>query len=550
VERTSSLAELLASAVEHHDAGRIDAASAGFSRVLALDPGQGQAWRRLAIIAFRKNDRGLARELLERALSVDARDATAHRLLGAVDECDGRLEAAHVAYAASCAIDPAQDAARIGLARVALALGRGAEAIATAQAAATRGIVDAGLLRTLGAARALQHDYSGAIDAFAAALRLEPHPGAFANLAGALLQLERVDAALDAVRGALAIDPAHAPATLHLGVARLAQGAFAEAAVTFERAVTLGCEEARINLGRLRLLMGDAENAWAHFGCDDAARRALPVYAALPMWDGVHAPARRLLVWHEQGVGDTFAMARFLRAARERVAQVTLACPAATMELLRSVAGVDAVVDLHAPIAFGAFDVWLPTTRLPVVAAARLDRLPAAPYLRADPQRVRRLRGQLDAPGLRVGLVWSGNPRFARNAERSCGLERLGALNAVEGITWFALQQGAAKREQPTGGMQLVLINAGVRDYADTAAIIAQLDLVITVDTSVANLAGALGRPAWVLLMKTPDWRWGLVGQTSVWYPSLRLFRQRDTGDWTAVIAEVADALRAFVHGH
>ena len=138
-----------------------------------------------------------------------------------------------------------------------------------------------------------------------------------------------------------------------------------------------------------------------------------------------------------------------------------------------------------------------------------------------------------------------GNPEFARDAERSCRLASFAPLAAVPGVAWFALQQGRGKAETAPAGMQLAPINAGVADYADTAAILDQLDLVITVDTSVANLAGAMGRPGWVLLGKRPDWRWGLAGDVSPWYPSLRLFRQNVAGQWDAVLAAVAAELAA-----
>lgn len=308
--------------------------------------------------------------------------------------------------------------------------------------------------------------------------------------------------------------------------------------------MAFGCEEAHINLGRLQLLLGDYERGLPHFGWDDRRRRALPVFGALPMWDGANVPGKRLLVWHEQGVGDTIQMARFLRAARDRVGHVTLACPRGTQDVFRTVDGVDAIVDAQKTAAFDSFDCWLPTIRLPVVLRVTAQSLPSGSYVRADRERVERFRPRLEvAAGLRVGLVWSGNPHFERNEARSCGLDAFGPLNDLPNIAWFALQQGPARAERARNGMQLIPINEAVSDYADTAAIIHQLDLVITVDTSVANLAGALGRPAWVLLARVPDWRWGL-DDLSPWYPNLRLFRQCVAGQWDSVIAAVGTELR------
>ena len=546
VERTKSVAELMLEGRDRHVEGRLDEAAECYRRVVELVPGHSEAWRRLGVVAFTRGDRALARDRLEHAVHSDPLDAAAHRVLGTLYEVEGQLQPAYAAYAKSCSIDPTQEAASIALARTALALGRPIETIAVAQATIARGTCDAGLLRLLGAALALCGDYRRAADALEASLRLEPDPEAFAHLAACHLQCGNVSAAAAAGQRALELDPAHALATLHVGIAHLAAGNFSAALTAFERAVALGCDRARMNLGRLYLLLGDYRQGWPHFGSDDPVRSAQPVHAALPMWSGAAVPDRRLLVWHEQGIGDSIQMARFLRAARDRVGSLTLACPRETADLFRTVDGVDAVVDMHEPVHFGAFDTWLPTGRLPVVFDVTPQTIPSEPYVRADPVRVERYRSRLAVPGLRVGLVWSGNPKLSRDGARSCGLRQLERLGNVSGITWFALQQGPARADEPTNGMRLIPINAAVTDYADTAAIIDGLDLVITVDTSVANLAGALGRPAWVLLPKTPDWRWGLAGTTTPWYPSLRLFRAR-TNEWAPLVAEMAAELRRLI---
>jgi tetratricopeptide (TPR) repeat protein len=543
-ELAITIDELMTAGVAHQEARRLSAAAGCFSRVVELAPEHGQAWRRLGIVAFFRGDRASSRDSIARALRIDAADAIAHRLTGAIDEIEGNIAAAYAAYGRAHAIDPMDASAAIGLVRVSLALGQPAQAITVAEAAIACGIGDPELLRALGAARILTRDPRGALHVLETALRVEPHPQAFTLLAAAALELQRVDTAVDACERALALDPKHGGATLHLGIARLTQGAFAQAITAFEQAILLGCDEAHINLGRLHLLLGNHQDGWPHFGWDDVVRRALPPFRTLPLWDGSAAPGKHLLVWHEQGVGDTIMMARFLQAARARVGSVTLACPPETVELFGSIAGIVAVAATRT-IRSECFDLWLPTTRLPVLFNARPDAESFVPYLFADGRRMERFRSRLDVPErLRVGLVWSGNPNFVRNNGRSCGLGALEELSAVPGVAWFALQQGSARADQPRSGMRLDPINLDVTDYADTAAIIAQLDLVITVDTSVANLAGALGRPAWVLLGKTPDWRWQLAGDVSPWYPTLRLFRQHIADDWTPVISQIANELR------
>lgn len=543
------VSKLMAEGIAHHVANRFPEAADRYSRVVKIRPQHGEAWRLLGVVALQRGD-SAARGLLERAIRINGRDAAAHGALGAVNESDGELESAYAAYTTARTLDATQAAASVGLARVAFRLGRAAEAVAIAEATIARGTVDRGLLRALGGARLLLRNYAGAADAFEIALRIEPHADTYAYLAGAYLYLDRFDEAVAACERALELDPTHAVATFHRGIARFSQGAFAAALADFERAVDFGLEEAHLNLGTVYLLLGDYHAGWRHFGWVTPTRRANAALAALPLWDGSPAPGGRLLVCHEQGVGDTIQMARFLGRARELVGSITLACLPETADLFRSITGVDDVVDMNAPGPLAAYDLWLPTIRLPLVFDVTEATIPAEPYLRPDPERVERFRSRLDDPQrLRVGLVWSGNPAFSRNSERSCGLAELEALNAVPGVSWFALQQGAPSADRPHTGMDVIPINADVADFADTAAIIAQLDLVITVDTSVAHLAGALGRPAWVLLSHQPDWRWKLTGDACPWYPTLRLFRRAKNGSWADVVAAVAAELRTLATG-
>jgi tetratricopeptide (TPR) repeat protein len=543
--------ELMTEGVEHHVGGRFSEAVDRYSRVIEMLPEFGEAWRLLGVVALQSGDNPAARRLLERAIRIDGSDATSFSALGSVEESEGKLEAASRIYRSALTIDPAQEAALIGLTRVTLALGQPGEAIAIAQAAVARGVHDAGLMRALGAARLRLADYAGGVDALQAALRIKPHPDAFANLGAAYVRLHRIDEAIAACGDALSFDPSHTAATNTLGSAYAGQGSFPEASAAFERAIALGSEEARVNLGTMRLLVGDYHGGWPNFGWSGPERRANPAFAALPMWDGTPAPNMRLLVWPEQGIGDSIMMARFLRRARELVGKLTLACPPGTIDVFRTVDGVDAVIDSReTPPLSGVFDLWLPTIRLPVVFDISPDSIPATPYIRADATLIERFHPRLArSEQLRVGLVWSGNPGHQRDTLRSCGLAALESLYDIPGVTWFALQQGVAQKQEPRNGMKLVPINAEVRDFADTAAILSELDLLITVDTSVAHLAGALGKPAWVLIPKRPDWRWQLSGDVSPWYPTLRLFRQAEDREWAPVVDAIAAALHKLSAG-
>jgi hypothetical protein len=273
-------------------------------------------------------------------------------------------------------------------------------------------------------------------------------------------------------------------------------------------------------------------------------------------------PDLTLLVHTEQGYGDSIQFVRFLKKARERSkAQIVLEGPLALLSLLRTVAGADQVIragDALPPIA-----AEIPLPSLPGVLGIELSDLPLdIPYLTVpeSSQSTWRERmadfaagsGSRDrAKALKVGFAWAGNPAQDQNAVRSCRLSHFARLASIPGVAWYALQKDADERalesEWPADSRAIAL-GPKCSDFTDTAAAICELDLVISVDTAVAHLAGALGRPIWTLLSHTPDWRWQLDRAASAWYPTMRLFRQPRWGDWDAVFAGVAAALKSTPH--
>lgn len=304
----------------------------------------------------------------------------------------------------------------------------------------------------------------------------------------------------------------------------------------------------RFELSETLLLLGDFERGWREYH----HRYGMPHTASLerkvrkPRWDGRPIPGKTLLIHDEQGYGDTFQFLRMVAWARQRSqARVVLQINADQKSFAQRSAGADALVlrgELPPP-----FDMHCEMMSLPMAMGLTLSDLPGAtPYLSADPARVKRWRRRLARlPRPLVGLVWAGRPTHLNDAARSMTLDTLAPL-AMPGVTFLALQKGPAEAQAatPPPGMRIERLGDEIADFEDTAAILSLADLLISVDSSPAHLAGALGRPAWVMLPFVPDWRWLLEREDTPWYPTLRLFRQPVRGDWPSVCDRVATELR------
>jgi hypothetical protein len=331
-----------------------------------------------------------------------------------------------------------------------------------------------------------------------------------------------LDAASACARAAIGIDPSAAGPHFALAEALLLQGAFAA-----------GWEEYE---WRFRIPGTSA-----------------PLPAALaqrgqPEWDGRPLPGGRLLLVADQGFGDSIQFCRYIPWAAARCAALALACSPELRPLLAQVAPSAALFTRweEAP----TFDAWCPLSGLPRRHGTRLQNIPAGTaYLRAEPARVAAWRARLQARSPRgtrlVGLVWAGRPEHVNDANRSASLAAFAPLADLPGVSLVSLQRGPAHGQVGAyhGRAPLLALGPEIADFADTAAILACLDVLVSVDTSVAHLAGALGVPAWVLLPYAPDWRWLLGRADTPWYPSLRLFRQPAPLDWHPVVAELAAAL-------
>lgn len=407
-----------------------------------------------------------------------------------------------------------------------------------------------GLLRErAGAADEALECYRRAVDLRPDGLQLQ------LNLGAMLMERGRFAEADVCLAHALRIDPGSAAAWSHRGVLMAHLNRDAEAERCCRTAIRLDADyaQARFNLSYVLLRQGRYAEGWA---CLESRRwyDRLEHYFRCPRWRGEPLDGRAVLVGLEAGHGDMIQFCRYVPELKRRgAARVGVVCHPGLATLFRTLTGVDAVYPASGELALGDWDYWVPPLSLPYHCRTRLENIPAPiPYLAADPLLVDKWAGELPAGRPLVGLVWKGNPRFENDADRSLpSLARLAPLAGLAGIGFVSLQKGAGEDEarHPPPGLALQALGQRLTDFADTAAVIAGLDLVISVDTAVAHLAGALGKPCWVLLPDhMPDWRWLTGRADSPWYPgTMRLFRQPAGGGWTPVVAEVVNALREWV---
>ena len=308
------------------------------------------------------------------------------------------------------------------------------------------------------------------------------------------------------------------------------------------------CVELLYYVGLMHLLQGDFAAGWHNYECrwqTKMLRNARRNFTQ-PQWLGESIDGARILLHAEQGLGDTLQFVRYAPMVAARGAKVILEAPAELRRLIENMMRGTTAQVVTRGSNLPDFDWQSPLLSLPLVFSTDLASIPAPiPYLQAEPQLTRDFAQHFvqhsGSKNLRIGLVWSGSPRHTRDRQRSIPLAQLSALTEIPGATFYSLQKGPAAKDlldMPID-MNLVDLSTHLNDFSDTAAALANLDLLITVDTAVAHLAGALGKPVWILLTRNPDWRWLLDREDSPWYPTARLFRQHVAGDWSPVIDHV-----------
>jgi Tfp pilus assembly protein PilF len=394
-----------------------------------------------------------------------------------------------------------------------------------------------------------------AIDALRSAVAIDANvPAAWANLGNELSNDHQYEEALDCYQRALKLQPDFADAHCNLGALLQKTLPTLEPAIAeYEKAISLQPDFALAHwdLGLALLLRGDyarglPEYEWRWRTETVVVPRKFPQ----PIWDGGELGGKTILLHAEQGFGDTIHMARYALLVAARGGRVILECQPPLSRLMRSLQGVQQIIPAGEPLP--PFDVHCPLLTLPLVSRTTVETIPASvPYLRADKELAKTFGMKLspDVGGPLIGLVWAGRPENKNDRSRSMRLRDFAPLAGIGNARFVNLQLGAAAdqiRQRPPV-LELLDFTGDLHDFADTAALVANLDLVIAVDTAVAHLAGAMAKPIWILVPTMPDWRWMLGRDDSPWYPTMRIFRQKTRGDWNDVMVRVKLELEKFL---
>jgi FkbM family methyltransferase len=398
-----------------------------------------------------------------------------------------------------------------------------------------------------------QERYDEAVAAYQRALKLKPHfPIALNNLGNSFRLMRRLPEAVTAFDQALAQQPDYLIAFKNKSTTLCWEGQVEAALKNYELAVQYGPDDADIHkhLGILRLLLGDFAGGWPEYEWRwKTGEISLPKLTR-PWWDGSSLAGKTILLTPEQGLGDTIQFIRYAPWLKQRYGcQILFHSPKALRTLLSTCAGIDQWVE--DPANLPPYDCFAPLLHVPSVLGHTSSDFPAeVPYLSAEEPRMEEWRKKLaEYRGVKVGIVWRGSPTHQADVMRSIPLVEFAPLGRLKGVHFFSLQKLPAAEDlnMLAGRLEVVdlgrALDEGTGAFVETAAVLKNLDLLITCDTAIAHVAGALGVPVWVALCNVPDWRWLTTGERSAWYPTMRLFRQQAPGDWASVVEQIAAAL-------
>ena len=587
--------ELLTDAIELHQNGRLLEAEQAYRRILQIESNHPEALHLLGVIAHQKGHHQKAFQLISEAVGSKPQNHRFHNNLGLVFEALNQMPDAIQSYRQALNLNPdyadacnnlgnalkkegqIEEAMRYLRKALQLAPGMPEAQFNLAKILAQKGDLEAAIDHYQ---RAINHkpDYEkaynnlgnalidlGQIDAaiknFHKAIEIKPnYVGALNNLGNALHTQNRIDEAIEIFKQAIHQTPDSAESYCHLANALKDRGEFETALGHYRQAMQIKPDfaEAHFNRSIVHLLKGDLLEGWKEYEWRlqrNEWKTICAQRASLPRWEGQSFAGKRLFVYDEQGYGDTLQFARYLPFVKDRGGEVIFETRRELIGLFKNFPGADNVIERQSydrPAAEAKFYISL--LSLPGIFKTRLETIPnKIPYLFADTAKAKSWHRWLGESGFKVGVVWAGQPIHREDRNRSCALNQFAPLLEIPGVQLIGLQKGPAAKQrfnQEEGKIHFANLGEELKDFTDTAGLIENLDLVISVDTAVAHLAGAMSKPVWVLLPFIPDWRWMMNREDSPWYPSMRLFRQKIKGNWDSAFQQIADELRVLVETH
>ena len=545
-----NLGETIQQALALHQQGRLDEAEKLYTRVLKAQRDNFDALHLLGMLNHQRGRAGEAYRLINAALKVQPRSPDALSNLALVLHSLKRSSEALESLDKALTVAPGHLDALNNRGNLLLDLKRPSEAGAAFNAVLAQAPRHIQALVNRGNARTELGEASAALADYDAALAVAPgHPLALYNRGNALHALGRDGDAIAAYDSALSAVPNYPHAWANRGMALAALNRHQDALTSYSRALALQPDNSDVhfNAALSHLTVGDyarglSEYEWRWKCAGASARKDL----RKPLWLGDTPLAGKTILLHaEQGLGDTVMFARYVPILARAGARVVMEVQPELQGMLAELDGVAAIVARGEPLP--PFDLHCPLTSLPLACKTKLSNVPAdIPYLHASETLIAKWRSRLDGvPPPYVALAWSGRATHVNDRNRSLSLSQLEPLLEADDVRFVSVQRELRQADAAILAREPRIADLGgeLADFSDTAAVLALADLVICVDTSVAHVAGALGRPVWLLLPFQPDWRWTLDGETSPWYPGMRLFRQSSPGEWTNVIAQVRDQL-------
>ncbi len=527
----------------------------GFEHTLRLDPNCLEAALKLGVLWGQKGRSGEAAHVFSRAVKIDGNSAIARRYFGmALNDLKG-FDEAIVNLQMALKLEPMVAETYLHLGHAFSGLGKLEDAVVCYSAAAENSPQDVIPHLCLGSCWAQQSRLEEAKTSFWKALSIDPNCAlAFQNLGIASESEGKLDEAYEHFSRAIQIDPQLASAHVNLGVILDRHRRYDEAEKSFHVALSVAPENipAKFNLGMLKLRNGDWKTGFGLYELRMQLPGATKLSGGTPIWDGDSLAGKTILVRNEQGLGDCIQFARYLPLVKNRGGRVLLRCRRSMLGLLSTCAGIDELIDVSAPLP--KHDVLVPMLSLPRIFGTTPDNVPnMVPYLKAHQAREEAWEKRLaEDKGYKIGIVWRGNPGYSSDKRRSVRLENFQPIGQLNRVQFYSLQKEDVSEEIDSMRHRFQVRNFGSEldkegAFLDTAAIMKSLDLVISVDSSSAHLAGALGIPVWLALAYSADWRWMLDREDTPWYPTMRLFRQSSMNGWGDVFERMAGELRTIV---